>query len=489
MMSRLLDRILTSCQPFKISMLFDQPFDKYFQNGIDSGEDEATARANAFRALELEPTAAEDAPRTNLENIPVITADDVAQYFYAIGRGLNVSDLVASMAPPFDEFFIEFQRIPSSGWEGNAWGVYFSVVSDPAEIAKRHPTDRPRWILDADTYLERRKGKPFGPVAHHLIGLAEDGTWFRHDDGNVYWGGGLVRMSAEPPEEVNQEWGDQIAQLIFPALMTISFMHCKNVELNAIKPPEKLSRRHQRVHGRQLVSYSELKINPIRQILEAQRLGAGGSLRKALHLCRGHFKTFSADAPLLGRATGTFWWAPQVRGAHGAGIALKDYRVQAPTPVGQAYIDAKEDVRNAEREAPLSRDPDSAGRGLTAHNRTQNYLADIIRAIGWLARSPTASEPQYDLAWVAHDLLYVCEVKSLTKDNEERQLRMAMGQIIRYRQQLTARGHEPCFAVVCTERQPADLSWDELCKDEGIILVWPEVAMARLKDAHTRHLN
>jgi hypothetical protein len=86
-------------------------------------------------------------------------------------------------------------------------------------------------------------------------------------------------------------------------------------------------------------------------------------------------------------------------------------------------------------------------------------------------------------------MLFVCEVKSLTSDNEERQLRMATGQVIRYRQQLTAAGHEPCFAAICTERQPSDLSWNELCEKEGIILLWPEVATARLKEAVSRRLN
>jgi len=117
------------------------------------------------------------------------------------------------------------------------------------------------------------------------------------------------------------------------------------------------------------------------------------------------------------------------------------------------------------------------------------YLANAIRSVGWLARSPAASEPQYDLAWLANDMLYVCEVKSLTKDNEERQLRMAIGQVIRYRQQLTAKGHEPCFAIICTEQQPSDLSWDQLCESEGIVLIWPEVAVQRLQEAHKRRLN
>jgi hypothetical protein len=163
--------------------------------------------------------------------------------------------------------------------------------------------------------------------------------------------------------------------------------------------------------------------------------------------------------------------------------------VQAPSKVGRAYNDANENPPDAQREVPRFKEPDSAGRGLAAHNRTQNYLANAGSSMGWLARSPARSEPQYDLAWLANDMLYVCEVKSLTQENEERQLRMAIGQVIRYRQQLTAEGHEPCFAVICTEKQPSDTSWDQLCDSEGIVLVWPEVAMVRLKDAHARRLN
>jgi hypothetical protein len=442
------------------------------------------------RAREHEPVATGDAPLSKLENIPVIVADDVALYVSALGGDIDMSAVVASMAPPFDQFFIEFQRAPN-GFGLHAWGAHFKAISDLAEIAEIHPSDNgyPRWVLEIQTYMETQKGKPFGPVAVHFCGLAEDGTWLRHRDGKLYWGGAPVRMFPEPPEQLRQSWGDQCAQLIFPALMALSFMHCKNVSLDPIAPPEKLSRGHLKRYGRPLVSYGELRIDPIRKVLERQREGVGGSLRKALHLCRGHFKTFTNDAPLLGRATGTYWWAPHMRGAESAGVALRDYRVEAPSKVGRAYSDANENPFNAEQEAPRAKDPDSAGRGLAAHNRTQNYLAGVIHDIGWLARSPTAAEPQYDLAWLANDMLYVCEVKSLIRENEERQLRMATGQIIRYRQQLTAKGHEPCFAVICTERQPSDTSWDELCEREGIILVWPKVATARLKTAHARRLN
>ena len=443
-----------------------------------------------IRANEGEPVATKDAPLSELDSIPVIAADDVGAYVNALEKGIDITDLVASMAPPFDQFFIEFQRVPNQ-WGLYAWGCHFKAVSDPAEIAKIHPSDNgyPRWVYKIETYLEQRKGEPTGPAAFHICGLAEDGTWFRHSDGQLYWGGWMVDMSHEPPKEVRKQWADGVAQFIFPALMAISFMHCKNVNLDAVTPPEKLSRRHLKRYGRPFVSYGELRIDPIRKVLEQQREGVGGSLRKALHLCRGHFKTFTADAPLLGRATGTYWWAPQMRGAHIAGVSLRDYRIEAPSKIGRAYSDANENPPNADREAPPIKDPDSAGRGRAAHNRTQNYLANVIRDIGWLARSPAVSEPQYDLAWLANDMLYVCEVKSLTRQNEERQLRMATGQVIRYRQQLTATGHEPCFAVICVEQQPSDLSWDELCEREGIILIWPEVAVTRLKHAHSQRLN
>ena len=341
-----------------------------------------------------------------------------------------------------------------------------------------------------ETYLEKRKGEPCGPANRHLCGLAEDGTWFRHSNGKLYWYSQLgFSVSDEPPEEAKQALTERVAQLLFPALMALSFMHCKNVSVKNVVPSEKLSRSYSKRHGRPLLSYGELRIDPIRKVLEQQRKDVGGSLRKALHLCRGHFKTFTADAPLMGHATGTYWWAPQMRGTASAGLALKDYRVEAPSKIGRAYSDAKEDPPKAQQEAPPSKDPDSAGRGLAAHNRTQNYLANVIREIGWLARSPSASEPQYDLAWLVNDMLFVCEVKSLTPQNEERQLRMATGQLIRYRQQLHAQGHEPCFAVICAERQPSDLSWDELCEREGIIFLWPEVAMRRLKDAVSRRSN
>lgn len=47
----------------------------------------------------------------------------------------------------------------------------------------------------------------------------------------------------------------------------------------------------------------------------------------ALHRVRGHFKTFTADRPLLGQHVGTYWWGWQIRGKAENGINVSDYRL------------------------------------------------------------------------------------------------------------------------------------------------------------------
>ncbi|MGX9900770.1 hypothetical protein ACW0JT_14530 [Arthrobacter sp. SA17] len=48
------------------------------------------------------------------------------------------------------------------------------------------------------------------------------------------------------------------------------------------------------------------------------------------HLARGHFKTFTEGAPLLGKHAGTYWWGWQVRGQEGSGVIEKTYTLRAP---------------------------------------------------------------------------------------------------------------------------------------------------------------
>ena len=175
------------------------------------------------------------------------------------------------------------------------------------------------------------------------MAVGRDGLWLRHDDGEPVLAGNLVKLEPAPPPEVVKESLDQLVDLVFPALMTVSFMHCQNVEVSETEPPARLSRKWQRCRGRPLVRYRVLDIAPMREILDRDGEVQAKGLRHALHICRGHFKTYTADSPLFGRHTGWYWWASRVRGTAEEGRVVKDYAVELDgVGLGRAYRDADE---------------------------------------------------------------------------------------------------------------------------------------------------
>jgi len=118
-------------------------------------------------------------------------------------------------------------------------------------------------------------------------------------------------------------------------------------------------------------------------------------------------------------------------------------------------------------------DPGIVDRGLRGHRKTQNALARYLRAQGYSPRRAAPGEPQFDLAWEDHRAIVVAEVKSRTVTNEEKQLRLGLGQVLRYQQQLAAKGR-PVRAVLVLEGEPRDPSWRALCSGLGVVLTWPE---------------
>ena len=79
----------------------------------------------------------------------------------------------------------------------------------------------------------------------------------------------------------------------------------------------------------------------------------------------------------------------------------------------------------------------------------------------------------YDLAWEAEGVVWVCEVKSLTPNNEEKQLRLGLGQVLRYQEQLSCivSPSRVVRAVLAVERHPSDESWHVLCRRLNVSLV------------------
>jgi len=112
-------------------------------------------------------------------------------------------------------------------------------------------------------------------------------------------------------------------------LLTLSFLHCKNVTLETTSYSEKQQKARIKKNQHPLVRYHVLNIHPMQKILREEGGTARHSLVKALHICRGHFKDFSRGSGLFGKYKGTYWWESYLRGSKTEGSVLKDYNVFA----------------------------------------------------------------------------------------------------------------------------------------------------------------
>jgi hypothetical protein len=88
--------------------------------------------------------------------------------------------------------------------------------------------------------------------------------------------------------------------------------------------------------------------------------------------------------------------------------------------------------------------------------------------------SPGAGDPKFDVAWRdSGGSLVVVEVKSATPTNLENQLRIGLGQVLRYGESLLARGERTRLALV-TELAAVDPIWDSLLSRLEILSTTPE---------------
>jgi hypothetical protein len=145
---------------------------------------------------------------------------------------------------------------------------------------------------------------------------------------------------------------------------------------------------------------------------------------------------------------------------------------------GSEYRTADEETSVGERD-PFSIDPAIVERGLHGHATTQNALADFLKNQQVLPLSPGPDEPNYDIAWKYNDEVWIAEIKSVTESNEEKQLRLGLGQVLRYCHVLKTKGNTRGVLVI--ERAPSDATWIDLCEAHNVLLAWPEVFHSKIK--------
>lgn len=165
--------------------------------------------------------------------------------------------------------------------------------------------------------------------------LKADGQLVRHEGGdiaiiNIPETALATLLSQEDgPEQVSRT----LAALIDPILFAMGLLNCKNIVINEFggKKPGAGRTANRKAGSR----FHVLQLHPMRKIKQYDELPETNAETdepdaRRYHLVRGHFKTYTAEAPLFGRLVGTFWWPFHATGSKEVGISDKRYQINAP---------------------------------------------------------------------------------------------------------------------------------------------------------------
>jgi hypothetical protein len=123
------------------------------------------------------------------------------------------------------------------------------------------------------------------------------------------------------------ETQSKILSICLPIINAIIMLNCKNVRL--IDEPRASYKRMMNKHKKKKkVIYKILHIHPIRIKNIAERESYESGLKRSLHICRGHLRTYTEEKPLFGKVIGTFFIPAHLRGDEKVGTVVKDYQLE-----------------------------------------------------------------------------------------------------------------------------------------------------------------
>jgi hypothetical protein len=277
----------------------------------------------------------------------IIMAQNACDLYWKHSRNIweYESDFPNS-SPPFPAFFVESVRpecivmgdeVTSAAGCPEQWGFFFWVQDHiHGAVDFPVPTDAggidslslgARWTMQFSLILRTKKSEApeFLPVLGFLA-VAGDGKILRVP---------TFLVGGSGDQDMRQKVSNLAEALLKPILFSLSFLHCKNVEYVACEPDHQLNRERRKAGLKPFLRYHTIDIEPMKKVLRTEGNSETEGLKRAMHICRGHFATYSEEKPLFGRTAGTFWVPAHVRGSLKEGVVVSDYRVNAPAPVGK----------------------------------------------------------------------------------------------------------------------------------------------------------
>jgi len=308
--------------------------------------------------------------KESIRKLPVIVADQVAELVFADPSRAWTPKDIPNAAPPFEEFFVEWTAQGPSERETDTQitaMVAFSCIkiNGPRELELQRARSRVsgappvfastamigKWVCSADVLTDvGGVGDSPGPIFQAgFVHYAVDEK------------GAIVDVLGKPfhsspslnLRELLRGMADRfLIEIVQVALVAVTFMHSRSATLSehTLQAP-RWARRRAEKEGRKPpapIRYHVLEIEPVVEMLKAQGgLGSGSGLKKALHLCRGHFRIYGVldketgtykpkgdKGGIFGRRSpesyGMFWTPSHERGSEERGRVEKDYDVKTP---------------------------------------------------------------------------------------------------------------------------------------------------------------
>jgi hypothetical protein len=243
-----------------------------------------------------------------------------------------------NVAPPFPWTLFEF-RCPEALKDTGIKRIgVFVTAFNPSEesllLTRKLTTETPKWELLFMILIERQDGicklpmwirqwvLPSGKLL--LDGLRWVCQWMTAPVD--FWPSELDGVPTLPSDGTSDVVQSVVDWLIAPVFFSLSLLHCKNVSLQRVEPVV-----HSKKHKRKLRKYPPLEHHVIvirdrkGRIVNSSSLRTG--IQQRLHMVRGHFSTYTAQAPLFGKTTGKFWIPAHVTGTNVDGAITSEYKV------------------------------------------------------------------------------------------------------------------------------------------------------------------
>ena len=230
------------------------------------------------------------------------------------------------LTPPWPRCWVEWPSHADGdhGIRGGE-GIAFWVETEPADSPVVATTPLPAgtaWQVTGVGPFWLVDGQVHGPMGSFMMVLDAEGQQVGEFGAHpLAW---MERML--PGAESWRQFFAWFRSVSAVTMMTFKFANCRNVELVEQRPTRQQRRARER-RGELESVWHTLVINPnlTRRLTVAERGCAADSPAKRLHICRGHFATYTEERPLFGRYAGRFWVPAHVRGLAEAGIVHKGY--------------------------------------------------------------------------------------------------------------------------------------------------------------------